>query len=232
MQLSFSFNCEEYDLWEIYETIKKYYPIGISREEGIGIYFEYSGIKELEKIIVENIHDDKKYNENWGAFTEELGIELNLKMEGTTYGQAPSFSSSIILESNKMGVCHHTKELHFSVSLIGNFFQIYGLDRTLIREINLSRGYSVINVVTTSPFEEFKETFEIVEKKIQEKYPTHRIIPFAFGQAIINGLQVRYVDAEICSINMALFNHFLSEENISKSTRGNKYYGIDKWKKQ
>jgi hypothetical protein len=232
MRLNFSFNSNEYDFWEIYEVIKNYYPIGINRGKGGGIYFEYSGIKELEKIVVENIHDNKNWNERWVDFTEDIGKELNQEIKGTTYGQAPSFSSSILLERNKTKNCQHTKELHFSVSLIGNFFQIYGLDTTKIMEKDENKGYSAVNVVTTSPYKEFKESFEFVENKLEEKYPNHRIIPFAFGQTILNGLQVRYLDDEVCSINMAIFNQFLSEETISRFTRGDRYYGIDKWRKK
>ena len=230
MKLNFSFNTSQYDLWEIYETIKKYYPIGLSHHEGKGIYFEYAGIKELEKIVVENIHDNKNWNERWVKFTEEIGKEINKEIIGTTYGQAPSFSSSVILERNQIENFHHQKELHFAVSLIGNFYQIYGFDITRILEKNRKGGYTSVNVVTTSPHEEFKLPFEFVEKKIKEKYPNHKIVPFSFGQLIIKGLQVRYLDDEECSVNQALFNQFLSEKNISVFTRGDKYYGIDKWK--
>jgi len=222
----------EYDFWEIYEVIKKYYPIGINRSEGLGIYVEYPGIKELEKIIIDNTHDIKILNQRWTNFTKNIGKELNLEIIGTTYGRAPSFSSSVILEKDQIGNCIHSKELHFSVSLIGNFFQIYGLDTTLILEKNGKKNYYAVNVITTSPFEEFNEPFELIENKIEEKYPMHRIVPFAIGQKIINGLQVSYLDDDICSINMAIFNHFLSEKNISKSIRGDRYYGIEKWKKK
>lgn len=231
MRHNFSFNSDVYDFWEIYEAIKKYYPIGLERGQGDGIYFEYSGIKELEKIVVENIHDDKNFNARWEDFAKEIGKELNQEIIGTTYGQAPSFSSSVILERNTLGNCFHTKELHFSVSLIGNFFQIYGIDTTRIMEKNGDYGYSVVNVVTTSPFEEFKSTFEFVEFKLEQKYPKHRIVPFFIGQSILPGLQVRYLNDEICSINMAIFNQFLSEDNITKCERGDRFYGMDKWKR-
>ncbi len=60
MHFNFSFNLAKYDLWEIYRVIQKYYPIGIMRVED-GIYFEYPGIKEYVKILVENIHDSKNF---------------------------------------------------------------------------------------------------------------------------------------------------------------------------
>ena len=229
MKFNFSFNSNTHDFWDIYESIKKYYPIGLEQREGKGNYYEYKGIKELEKIVVENVHDNKNFKERWSKFTEEIGNELNKEIIGTTYGQAPSFSSSIILLRNRIENCIHTKALHFSVSFVGDYFQIYGLDSTTILEEKEKKGYSSVNVVTTSPFEEYKETFEYVEQKLREKYPNYKMIPFAFGQTIINGLQVRYLNDENCSINKALFNHFLSEENISRSKRGDRHYGKDDW---
>jgi len=64
------------------------------------------------------------------------------------------------------------------------------------------------------------------------------MVPFAYGKQIIDGLQVRYSDAEVCSVHMALFNDFIQPRNnfrftqghIINSTRGNEYYGSDDWK--
>ena len=39
---------------QIYEAIKKYYPIGINRDS-FEIFFEYDGLKKLDKIITDNI---------------------------------------------------------------------------------------------------------------------------------------------------------------------------------
>lgn len=229
MSHNFGFNSTTHNYWDIYEIIKRYYPIGINQNEGRGIHNKYNGLKELEAIIVENIHVAENYRSRWTNFTRMIGNELEKQIEGRTYGQAPSFSSSILLESNQIENCLHSKELHFSVSLIGEFYQIYGLDLTTVIEQNEDVGYSSINVITTSPFEEFRDSFELVEDKILEKHPTHRIIPFSIGQSVLKGLQVGYIDDENCSINQALFNHFLGEENLTKSIRGNKYYGESKW---
>ena len=232
MTLPFSFNSDKYDLWEIYETIKKFYPIGIGKMDGGGIYLEYPGIKALEKIVIENIHDRKNYTERWVDFTKDLATKIDLGFVGTTFGQAPSFSASLVLSRNQVENCLHNKELHFSVSLIGNYFQIYGLDTTRIMEKDGDSGYSAVNVVTTSPFEEFKEAYDFVEHHIRTRYPNHRLVPFAFGQQIISGLQVRYLDNELCSANMAIFNGVLREENISEFARGDRYYGMDNWLKR
>ncbi len=181
--------------------------------------------------MVENTHDQGIFQHRWKNFTGQIDEETGKEIDGTTYGQAPSFSSALIIQKNKVENCTHCKELHFSVSLLGDFYQIYGLDTTVILDQKEGKAYSAVNVVTTSPFEEFADVFKLVERKIKEKYPNYKIIPFGLGQLIIKGLQVRYLNDEDCSVNKALFNHFLSEENISTYTRGNVYYGKEKWLK-
>src|SRR5690606_5680575 len=158
----FSFNSHTHDLWEIYEAIKKHYPIGIRKNEGRGIYGSYPGLKEYEKALVINIHDDNNYRTHWVRFTDEIGQEFGKEMQGTTYGQAPSFSAFMILERHQFGDCIHSKELHFAVSLLGKFFQIYGVDVTRILDEKGGISYSCINVITPSPFQKFSASFEFV----------------------------------------------------------------------
>jgi|3_EtaG_2_1085321.scaffolds.fasta_scaffold23077_2 hypothetical protein len=235
----FSFNSHRFNLWEIYESIKNYYPIGVPRgENGRGIFFEYAGVKKLEKLVMDNVHDEKNFNSRWTSYMHELEKKLNKEIIGTTYGQAPSFSSSVIVERNVMGNCSHLKELHFSLSLVGNFFSIYGLDSTrILDEKDSSSGYRAANVITGSPYKEFKKDFLILENSIRERFPNHKMVPFAFGQQIIDGLRVRYSDAEVCSVHMAIFNDFVQPKNnlrftqgyVVGHTRGDIYYGLDDW---
>jgi len=229
---NFSFNSDTHNYWEIYESIVKFYPIGLEQYEGRGIYYEYPGIKKLTEIVVENIHNIKNYRSRWTSFVKEMSKDLKKRKVGTTYGQAPSFSSFLILEKNEIKNIQHQKELHFSVSLVGNFYQIYGIDRTIVLEEDKEKKYySRNNVITTSPFKEFKETFENVEIKLKERFPDYRLVPFEIGQTKINGLCVGYLDKSDCTINQALFNDFLSGENISIFKRGNRFYGENEWLK-
>jgi hypothetical protein len=46
----FYFHYGQYDFWDIYECIKKYYPIGIPKDES-GMYLNYPGMKALEAVI-------------------------------------------------------------------------------------------------------------------------------------------------------------------------------------
>ena len=231
MEPNFSFNTQTHDYWDIYESIRKYYPIGLERKEGKGIYFQFPGIKKLEEILIENVHDHQNYKERWVKFTKGIGRELKKEIIGTTFGQAPSFSSSIVLERNRFESCMHSKELHFSVSFVGGFFQIYGIDMTMVMEEDEQRGYSSVNVVTTSPLLEFRESFEFVERKLRERYTDYRMVPFRIGQTVIHGLEVAYLDDKNCTINQALFNDFSGEDRGARSTRGDRYYGEKDWRK-
>lgn len=234
----FNFNSSVYNLWEIYDGIKSFYPIGIRQGEGVGIYFEYSGLKKLENIIFDNVHVEKNYQSRWSDFTKNLENIFQKDIIGTTYGQAPSFSSSIIIERNIVGNCTHFKELYFAVSFIGNFFTIYGLDSTrILEEKGDSKTYHVANVATASPFKEYKNDFLLLENIIRKRYPNHKMVPYEFGQQILDGLQVRYSDAEVCSIQMALFDAKIKPRNNSRFTqghfvdytRGDVYYGLKDW---
>ncbi|QCW98854.1 hypothetical protein FGM00_01485 [Aggregatimonas sangjinii] len=236
----FNFNSHSYNLWEIYEGIKSFYPIGIPQGDGVGIFYEYSGLKKLEDIIIDNIHDENNFQNRWTDYTDELKKIMKKEIIGTTYGQAPCFSSSIIIEKNVVGTCTHLKELHFAKSFVGNFFTIYGLDSTrILDEKDGNKGYHIANVVTGSPFKEFEKDFLLLENNIRNRYPNHKMIPYSFGRQIIDGLQVRYSDAEICSIQMALFNDMIQPKNnfrftqghVVDNTRGDIYYGLDDWKR-
>lgn len=228
MQLNFSFNPAVYNLWEIYEAIHYYYPIGISRTES-GIYYHYPGFKELEKLLVENIHDSHNFKNNWEDFTLEIQQEFGKEVINTTYGQAPSYSASLTISKNTMGDCTLFKKLNFSVSLLGKFYQIYGIDETVIRHQGEGKPFISVNVVTTSPLEAFEAAFTFVESKLKLKFPQHKMIPYAYGQSMIHGLALHYVEGENCTVNQALFNQFLGGSS-NHSTRGNEYYGSEVWK--
>ena len=237
----FSFNSNSHDLWEVYNSIKKYYPIGIPQGEGGGIFFEYPGLKKLEDIIIENVHNASNFKSRWKDFTNIVGRTLKKKVVGTTYGQAPSFSSHLILDINEFKNGCNFKQLHFAVSLVGNFFTIYGMDVTDIydKEKQFTKTFRTANILTASPFMEFKNDFEKLESLIRDRFTDFRMIPFAFGQQIINGLQVRYSDAEVCSVHMALFDDTIQIQNnfrythglMIEHTRGDIYYGLNDWKK-
>jgi hypothetical protein len=125
------FNSEKFDFWKIYDAIKRFYPIGVQKDRS-KTYFSYPGLKELEDIVVDNIHNDNHFIERWTNFTTDIQKEIRKEIVGTTNGQAPSFSSYILLETTYTDNLARTKELHFFVSLVGPFYTIIGQDNNTV----------------------------------------------------------------------------------------------------
>ncbi|WP_225000409.1 hypothetical protein [Cesiribacter sp. SM1] len=227
MNQGFNFNSQKYDFWSVYEAIKKYYPIGIEREYP-GIFFEYDGIKELENIVVQRIHDETNYHLEWVSFCEVLSEEIKLPIIGTTYGQAPSFSAYILLDEEKNRVSNYYEELHFCVSLVGTFYTIIGQSTTVVKNLEQDRFYTSVNKIESSPSKTTAKYFQILKDRIESKYQEFKFIPYFISEQKIEGLRVRYRDESTNRIFHALFNDHIKFESINI---GDAYYGIEGWVK-
>ncbi|HEX8607495.1 MAG TPA: hypothetical protein VF679_02515, partial [Pedobacter sp.] len=88
MQYIFNFNAQTHNFWPIYNAIVKFYPIGLRRDEQ-SIFFEYPGVKDLEKIVVDVIHRENEFYQSWLAFEKDVASTTNKECQGTTMGQQP-----------------------------------------------------------------------------------------------------------------------------------------------
>ena len=227
----FSYRTDRYDFWAVYETLKSYYPLGIERHEG-GIYFEYPGIKELERIVVDNIHEKDNYQSRWKQRVDKWSNELNQKIIGTTYGQEPSFSAYIELLNDAADDRIFEKRIHFAVSLLGPFYTIFAADLTTLVEQDtdlkkISQRYQQTHRNIISPYNEYSALFINLRRLIEKDFSGYKFVPFMIHSAVLNGLQVRYRDESLNRIYHGLFNqHFDFKSRIV----GNQYeYGFDQW---
>lgn len=211
---------EKFDFWSAYKSIVKYYPIGIDNEYP-GPFFEYSGIEELEEIVIKKVHDDKNFKEEWANYWKKASNELNVPIVGTTYGQAPSFSSYIIMKEEKGSNCDYFEELHFSVSFVGPFYTIIGQSRTEVHNGNETGRFSAVNKITSSPTEETQKYFEFLIQKITSKYSNYQFVPYHINEFVIEGLRVRYRDEKRNRIYNALFNDLI---DFDLANYGDPYY--------
>jgi hypothetical protein len=209
----------------ILDAILKYYPIGIKSD--VSSYWEYPGQVELNKIIIDNIHSKKNFK-SWQNFDKEIGAESKKRTIGQTYATRPSFSSSLILKKFKHHELMHFKTIHYSVSLLGPFFTIYGVDETAITDKRDEHDlfYTAINVVTVSPYKEFESDFNFIKSKIEDRFPGYKFIPFRLHSMGIEGLFDPYKDNEEFTIYRALFDDFLNEYDTNRM-RGDYKYGFD-----
>jgi hypothetical protein len=219
---------EKYDFWPVYESIKKYYPIGCILDwEQLHAYrnFDYPGKKMLESLIMENIHDESRYKSHWVAIEKEIEKHTAKEVIGTTYGQSPSFSAYIPIETTTNANMVLIKELYFFQSLLGPYYSVIGVDRT---EITTGKQKVYItNYLAASPEDGYADTFRKVDSIISQKLPGYLFTPFALCQQEITGLSVRGAsDEHNKKVFHALFNDQidLDAENI-----GDTLYGGDKW---
>ena len=220
------FNHNKFEFWKIYDSIKQFYPIGIKKDDS-KMFHSYPGLQELEKILEDNIHDQDKFNSKWKDFTSEIERQLGKEIIGTTYGQAPSFSSFIILETTKLDNLTRTKELHFFVSLIGPYYTVIGKDNNTIN-IQDSR-YRSTNYLVLSPEIEFADTFILLCDEIESRFKGFRFVPFGICKQTIEALDVRYSGQNLNAVFHALFNN---DVDLTCETIGNEYYRCENWIKE
>lgn len=220
MGISIGREKEKFDFWSVYKSIIEYYPIGIENDYPCP-FFEYQGIKKLEDIVVQKVHDDKNYNEEWASYWEKVSEEVGLPIVGTTYGQAPSFSAYLILKEEKGSYCDYFEELHFSVSFVGPFYTIVGQSRTEVHQGDKLERFSAVNKVNSSPTEETQKYFELLIQKIKSKYPNYKFVPYDINELFIEGLRVPYRDEKRNRVYNALFNDLINFDTVNY---GDPYY--------
>lgn len=229
MKEYFSFDTEAYDYWPIIDTIKKYYPLGIEKDDPMSSIKDPSR-KKLEEIIIKNIHEKSGLWAIYDNLHTDIVTDLNKEFIGTTYGQSPSFSGEVVLNKFENENVWYRKKLCFAISLIGHFYTIYGIDETAIKYPERKNySYYKINAVTTSPFEEFEIPFLYLQKKIEEKWQEYRLVPFYINKMYVRGLSVPQIQLDENTIYHAPFNHLLFYMDFNISKRGNESYGYESW---
>jgi len=193
------------------------------------MYFSYPGLKELEDIVVDNIHNDKHFIERWDNFTKDIEKEIGKEIIGTTYGQAPSFSSYVLLDTASIDNLTRTKELHFFVSLVGPFYTIIGQDSNTVK-LEEHKNYRSTSYLVASPENEFADTFKLLCDKIENRFKGFRFVPFEICQQTIDGLDVRYSDENLNTVFHALFNNHIDLTIWRKI--GNDYFKSGDWIKE
>jgi hypothetical protein len=222
------FNLEKFDFWPIYERIKKFYPLGIVKDEPWGMYLAYPGLKKLTDIIIENIHNEKNYQSRWTSFTTDFESLIGKEIIGTTYGQAPGFSAYAVIEKITVDSVIREKQLQFFVSLVGPFYSVIGQE--IVSFQSEDRDYRTTGYLVVSPEKEFAEVFMLLCDKIEDRFKGFRFVPFEIGRQTIDGLDVRYSNKKLDSIFHALFNDHV--ELDTSSIIGTGFYKAEDWIKE
>ncbi len=220
------FNSEKFGFWEIYERIIKFYPVGILRDNP-QFYETFPGRKEFVELLVENIHNNRNFNKRWVSFDKEIKKLTKKKVVGTTYGQCPSFSSYVELEKKTRNGFTQIKEIHYFVSLLGNFYTIIGECRNELTEEK--NKFRTTNYLVSSPENEYAETFNLLSEQIEARFENYKFVPLNICAQKIIGLDVRDGLEKQDTIFSALFN---SQVNFNNRIIGNHFFKSESWIKE
>lgn len=215
---NFGFNHVKHDFWEIYEVLIKYYPIGINGES---LQNDYSGIKELRKIITENIHNPDKY-QIWLDFIKTVNQNVRFNCIDRTMGQCPAYSAQVEIAKEYFPIVEIERNINISLSLLGKYYCIYGEDIGYMKNENGKINQAIFKYVV-SPYGYFNDAFLEIEEQIKTTFPDYRIVPFRILTKSIKGLEFHL---EKYSIYRALFNDFIK---LGTNLEGNTNYGSKSW---
>ncbi|MCB2408694.1 hypothetical protein [Hymenobacter lucidus] len=246
MNRYFKFDAAKYDFWPLYETVKKYYPIGIVDEElrQDTLFNVYPGTQQIAQVIHDNISVAKNYKARWKPLQAALKQQLQKPVLDENFLSEPSYKGIVILKKETRKHCTVLQELHFAISLLGPYFCIYGVDSSylmLAREQRPNHNtpgkeygyYPAVHAVTVSPSFEYEEAFLLVQAKIAEWFPGYKFVPYHINMMRLKGLLAFGADvhdAQADTIHSALFNSN-SQLKADTATRGDTRYSYEQWRK-
>ena len=210
----------------IADTIKEYYPIALNPQSPE--YNAHLGIKKINEAVSEHMNDYKEFIKPWKSFIKKLHKRADKKVHDTSYALALCYSADLILEKYEDSSMVRIKRIAFSVSLLGPFFSVCGVDETIIKEkgSKFGQGYHAINIITVSPYKEFEGCFKLVKNKIEKHFEGYKFVPFWVCARYVKDLHIPYTSGPECTVYNALFNNLL-DHYYRDAFRGDTSYGSE-----
>lgn len=231
---------DKHDFSSIKETLIKFYPIEKHHQYNEDSIRDFKGVKEIEEILNDNFFTTKIYKERWGKFKKFLKEELKKPIHESIIAFYPCYSGIVVLKKEKNKNLTYTKELHFFISLLGSYYTIFGIDKCeiILQEMipTLNGGEELLNlsydanlVITVSPYLEFQEPFQELQKKIIKYFPSLKFIPYNINLEKAEGVSLLYPDSQ-AEVKDSVFSALFRPENYFNSeTRGDPHFGFDEW---
>jgi hypothetical protein len=205
----------------VYETIIKYYPIGLDEFEPI--YQEYSGFRLLQQLCLNKL-EDKMYKK-WKSLIDSVKKEypelIVVSRESTLLDH--SYTATFGLLREEKGTITYFREIYLNLSVIGPYYHIYGSDRVSINNPGHQLFFSQ-PILTISPIDIYEPLLPMLRKKIEDNFSDYKFVPFYLLIKRPKSLSVAGAnvgDGQDASIFQALFT---SENITSYQYRGDVSY--------
>lgn len=217
-------NYQQSVVGNLYSSIKYYYPI-IDEESGSTFDDEENKTDRRKNVISISLQNLNEYK-LWLNFLEDLtrnGIErlrnLNLK-------QQPSYNGEIIISSWLKNDVENSLSLLFSVSLLGPFYSIIGVENLKIprnsEEEQYNTSFNGQIMAFASPTKLLNPSYEILKGRIEKNFKGYKHVPYN----ILN-LKVKGLNSSNDTVYKAMFD---GPFRFPNSVLGVKYYPWEDWK--
>ena len=161
---------------EVYEEIIRYYPLGIKDSDPQ--YIEYPGINLLQELCYKK-NEQAAYG-MWKRLVKNIKGDNSKVLHASSESPLfdPSYTGKLLLSKVKDEVNIYSRELYFHVSVIGQFYTVYGIDRVASNS-GMQNSTMYDPIVYFFPFDIYEKWFQLVRNKIEEVYTNHKFVQYA-----------------------------------------------------
>lgn len=233
---------KKHDFSSIEETLIKYFPVANPHDFNEENIKDFKGFQDIGEILNINFGTNKNYREKWGKFKKHLKKELRRPVLESMVAFYPCYSGFVTLKKEKNNNLTYSKELHFFISLLGPYYSIFGVDKCEIAleesmpwmnvsEEILTRPYSANLAITVSPYLEFQESFQDLQKKILDYFPSLKFVPYSINLRKEEGISLLYPYRDEKFKNTVFSALFNPDIFFNSEPRGDTYFGFNEWLK-
>jgi hypothetical protein len=172
---------------KIYETIAKYYPIGINRDSLA--YENYQGTIDLKRVVADYLNSPEK-KAPWNLLINNIKMDFP-ELQGIKEKWQPfdvCYSVALLINRKVVDCFIYEQELTCHVSFLGNYFCLYGKDSI---QVNINNNKIFFEpVIVISPINNYDNYFNKIRSMVEELFPMSKFLNHSCLSTKVNGLVI------------------------------------------
>jgi hypothetical protein len=159
----------------IMELLLTYYPVQENE-------FDFKVSDAFERVMVEK--ENSISLQKWKEFLKGVRkkAKSGLRVSASQWLMSPSFKGIFSLKREKIGRAIYRREFVVYLSLIGNFYTMYGLDEVSVTDDKVgdidSSEIWFEPVLYPHPYSVYKKWFLLFHQEMKEAYPDYKFVPY------------------------------------------------------
>ena len=184
----------------IMELLPAYYPV--QEDE-----FDFKVSEAFDQVMRDK--DNRASLKKWKGFLRQVKTKAKagLRVSSSQYLMEPSFKGVFSLKKEKIGQALYEREFVVYLSLIGNFYAMYGLDTITLEDEVDGQEIWFEPVIYPFPHSIYKAWFFLFRQAMQEAYADYEFVPYQTLSYRLKGVSTGIINDELAdpSIFQALF---------------------------